>query len=262
MAINTDPCLCNCHTLAGRVSICYSCECGMLKTPRRQEFDLKEEIKVLRETYSTFASEHQNMMIGLADRIFQIESQIIAFINHKTRQIDENRKVSRILDKNDEALKLHFTLIENVENKVENCFERIEMIEAGFSTFRSGINKNLDKLQERIESLETTEKIEHKIERIAKLEQLNAQCFEANPIKKIDEKFKHLEDRLHWIEGDIAKRSYNISEKKPYKCPICDGKGGFKDVDKKFEWTCDSCKNTGIVWSYRIYKARTGEETD
>ncbi len=171
---------------------------------------------------------------------------------HKNRQIDENRKISRRVDE-----------LENANNLYKSFFEKIVKLD----------NEN-DHHCEAITILER---------KVEKLEELNQKCFDENPIDQIDKNFRALEtvctdnlaawnrldERLCELE-EITKRITEDDMKagrQPHKCPVCEGSGynkpELKIVDAKITidgieckagnkvlWKsiCNPCDGTGIVW--------------
>jgi len=112
------------------------------------------------------------------------------------------------------------------------------------------ISRRVDGLFETLEAYnQDAEHLDSSLpKRIEKLEQLNQQCFEANPIKAIYDKFEKIESKI----ACLMQKSTLNDEKRPFKCPVCDGRGVHKkEMDPKilnFE-VCLTCKGNGIVWS-------------
>ena len=131
-------------------------------------------------------------------------------------------------------------LITHAQEGIENCFERIEQIEGGFSTFRDGININLDKLQGRIDSQEKQTKALTEMYKNLSLEILGL-------MDHIDENRK-LSKSIDELEKVL--RETHEKEKKPYKCPICDGLGYWKSREEGIACggQCKSCDATGVLW--------------
>lgn len=80
--------------------------------------------------------------------------------------------------------------------------------------------------------------LERKVEA---LEKTNQQCFDANPIAKIYERFKELEKSI--LETRIQFIDQVGNEKKPHRCPICIGSTFCGEG-----MMCVPCDGTGIVW--------------
>jgi hypothetical protein len=110
----------------------------------------------------------------------------------------------------------------------------------------------------------TQDGIEKCFERIEKIEELNKQCMDANPLAEIEKKFKKIEDDMNHIPSfayidyqitvlreaiNVIRASYSKehSPKQPHKCPVCDGFGGMI-VAGVFDQGCNACKGKGIVW--------------
>lgn len=82
------------------------------------------------------------------------------------------------------------------------------------------------------------------IERLENLEDFNKRCIESNPLATIEKRFKELEENFHWIKSLIGQLSEEIENKRPYKCPVCDGTTFCREG-----MHCVPCDRTGIVWS-------------
>ncbi len=102
-------------------------------------------------------------------------------------------------------------------------------------------------------------------DRVEKLEELNQQCFDANPIKMIEERFNKIEERMnilmldqHNLKSLLESLAEEIGSKKPHKCPVCDGRGhSLKHENETVEKICTvsivfapchTCESKGIVW--------------
>ncbi len=122
-----------------------------------------------------------------------------------------------------------------------------------FKLMQIMVNRELNSCMDDSEFVENNNvKIfENILDRIEKLEELNKQCFDANPIKQIEDRFAELENRLESHRHDVEK------ELKPYKCPVCNGKGNVIIDGNKFLLSnppqypveiCKVCGGKGIVW--------------
>lgn len=111
----------------------------------------------------------------------------------------------------------------------EERFDKLEPVLESFNSDIEHIDLCLVKLDDRIKNLE----------------QLNQQCFDANPIAEIEKRFEKLEEMVKKIiKGEMQ------NENRPFKCPVCDGKCWIV-VDwmgEKQRDHCVACKFTGIVW--------------
>lgn len=58
---------------------------------------------------------------------------------------------------------------------------------------------------------------------------------------------KNFEDEINELYKNIRKLEKLVKDKKPHKCPICDGLGGFY-VSGTMDEQCHSCNGKGIVW--------------
>lgn len=116
------------------------------------------------------------------------------------------------------------------------------------------LEEEINNLKSRITSLESFELIMCKAqhprilqERIDKSEE-NLKLIESH-INKIHDMI-NMEDRV--TAGDVLCRltlleNKNISDKKPHKCPICLGRGGFF-INGVMDEECYACNGTAIVW--------------
>jgi predicted methyltransferase len=114
--------------------------------------------------------------------------------------------------------------------------------------------------------------IKNIILRIEKLEELNQKCFDNNPLKIIEDRFRDIEEKQkQYIDTVIELRlkinkirsEYDMgfmnSKNKPHKCPVCDGEGSqlkeihekiaeFERLPSKLAITCNACQGKGILW--------------
>lgn len=66
-------------------------------------------------------------------------------------------------------------------------------------------------------------------------------------------KVSHLEQKMkdiEWLHVDDEDGGMKncVSNKKPHKCPACDGEGFRLETEKFCEHLCVSCEGKGIVW--------------
>jgi hypothetical protein len=199
--------------------------------------------------------EPKSILGELIDSIIIIKNRIDALHEHKLRQIDENRKISRRVD-NIDAKSAYASARADEISKYIN--ERIDNVEKHINEIFKHARDGLFCLEKRIEKLEQSREAHsrnHKdlFERIEKLEQLNQQCFDANPIKEIYEKFEKIESKIACL---MQKSSLN-DEKRPFKCPVCSGTGNHPDQSPRLMckvftktglYVCMTCDGKGIVW--------------
>ena len=65
---------------------------------------------------------------------------------------------------------------------------------------------------------------------------------------KVDKVLEHILDRIEHLEtvvGEVELQSY---DKKPHKCPACDGFGVKLQCDHELLYACRACEGKGIVW--------------
>lgn len=58
-------------------------------------------------------------------------------------------------------------------------------------------------------------------------------------------KIKELEESYQGLSAELRYLLDKKNEKKPHRCPVCDGFGELILVEKN---TCHACEGTGIVW--------------
>jgi len=68
-----------------------------------------------------------------------------------------------------------------------------------------------------------------------------------NKFAQIDMVLKSHKSSLDMLWEVIEKIKANNSDKKPYKCPVCDGEGGTK-ISGTIDEDCCACQGKGIVW--------------
>ncbi len=187
----------------------------------------------------------------LGDLIISLNNKVEQLREHKVRQIDENRKISRRVDEVEKSLE-HYreykTGIEDLETDVMRLNERIVDV---LEELENSDNERLDKLENsyNYESILDLMAASREFdERIDKLEEEKAQA------KEVTEYYFEINRRLKEIENwkDFIMKSIVFSkDKKPHKCPVCEGKckkmfelpsGGYYEID------CKSCDGKGIVW--------------
>src|SRR5438552_3378293 len=142
-----------------------------------------------------------------------LKSSVKELNEHKLRQIDENRKISRRVDE----LQNHFADVINQAVKKVNDLDKFHQ------EFKDVIKEDLKRNEkifedifDRIEKLETKQEIEHKVERIAELEK------KVNGLEKSLVSCYDIEE-IHRILKEHYKQIFH-RDKKPHCCPVCDGK--------------------------------------
>ena len=179
--------------------------------------------------------ELEKKIIALTDMYKSISIQCAANHEHKIRQIDENRKVSKHLDNIDSSIRVHW-------DDREYFYQKIKELK------NSDYDERIDMISLRLD------RIDHKC-----VDSLNALQ------KKTDEleQYMEMEDRV--TASDILIRLNQLEEmtltedemknfvKKPYKCPVCNGvlKNHYyssTDPNNTLLLDCKSCDGKGIVW--------------
>lgn len=67
--------------------------------------------------------------------------------------------------------------------------------------------------------------------------------YDEHQLKRLEKKFRDLE-QLFYDE----KATFRNPEKKPHKCPVCDGLGSQLYLISQQAQKCESCEGKGIVW--------------
>lgn len=134
------------------------------------------------------------------------------------------------------------------------------------STCCDNFNYKLNDVNNRLHELEGYMKMEDRItgsdvlNRLSELEKHTAEidkyeCQNRHLIDVLDKRVKELETKLDIAEKCLCETRYQFisqlgNDKKPHKCPVCDGKcwivvslGGQQVRDH-----CVVCKFTGVVW--------------
>ena len=227
--------------------------------------------------------ERKTVNIGdLIDELISLRNRIEALHEHKLRQIDENRKVSKHLDSIDASTKVH--------NKIEERFDKLEKFHSDWNkmpkfdlhTWQEGIQKQINdviglfvkadsvlendiiKLQQSREAHSRSHK--DIFDRIEKLEKLYSSSTDVeqgllNRINELEDKLENIIPRV-WsaeqkglIAMDAIEGNGRFKGKSPHKCPVCEGNGSIIDnliyIEKYSDVkiiTCNGCKGRGVVW--------------
>jgi|GEM_PF-4141439 hypothetical protein len=162
---------------------------------------------------------------------------------------DTKQLIIEFVDNCKESFQRLEKLIRLNEDGLMKCFEWSENFEKEMTTMRymqqnlRDACKRIEELEDRITACDTwikgilTDIDMIKIEDIERLEKYNME--EYSNILEIE---RILEKHKKWLFR-LEKK-----DKKPNKCPICNGLGGTK-INGTIDEECNSCKGTGIVWS-------------
>lgn len=172
---------------------------------------------------------------SLMEMYMSLQVQVESLREHKLRQIDENRKISRRVNELEKLNQQCFDA--NSIKKIDERFEKIESyIEMEDRVTASSVLYLLDELKRKLSKLENLIDVE-KSEKII-LDGANLHL----TILKFEKRMQELEKKL--IDCDTSK--------KPYKCPICEGKGLHESIiptkSGLLDLTCTSCVGKGIIW--------------
>lgn len=163
-------------------------------------------------------------------------SQTIITLSERIKELEENYQgqfhdVSLLEKSAKEMRQVYNADLSDIEKRLTNIEEKISLKGVNTLTVLNDQNNCLSKFNERIETLEefdrcNTEFIEDLIKRIKELEMLNQQCFEANPIKQIEDRFAKIEKTITELVDKIAEIANHYYAEKPEKdmtinCPRC-----------------------------------------
>lgn len=139
--------------------------------------------------------------------------------------------------------------IERLEKIVLDLEERLKKIES--SQLAHELDPKVWKfVSDRLDKLESTqlENRMHESSILMRLKTLEAKW--GNPLiermDKLEKQVSNWEEEFYFIQGKVRDR-----DKRPYKCPVCEGKGKINLVlpaGGYWENNCNSCKGDGIVW--------------
>lgn len=101
-----------------------------------------------------------------------------------------------------------------------------------------GLQRQIDEIKESLKGLKSWKEVMIK----EKIESLML-------IRKIMDKVDKISEDLskHLMEYEVYRNKYFVSSQKPYKCPVCEGKGRII-LTPKCEMICHPCEGKGIVW--------------
>lgn len=172
--------------------------------------------------------------VSLSERIHKLEE-------HNNLQIDENRKIDRRFDEVEETIGHHCILI----NAHEDYLKKISGIGVvdpdKLNSNMKVFNEKIDELGENIKML-SRELFSFKNSYTILIDKMVEENIDA-----VWRKIKFLEDKI----DDLAKNFDDnrvIIHKEPYKCPVCNGEGGYY-VSGTQDTLCNPCAGKGIVWS-------------
>lgn len=210
--------------------------------------------------------------INLTDLFEDVRRWKIELINlnlHKNMQVDENRKLYRRIDELESHIsKLHdminledritahdvlcrLTLLENT-HKDTGLIKRIEQLESQF--LQGNVFSRLANIESNWKT--TFNKLGEVNSKIDGYESLvNSHAVPINKCISDTEKFSielnQLKEDIKYHWKLLSELSPKLEPNKPYRCPVCDGKGfndpipgtGGLGFNK-----CNSCEGKGIVW--------------
>lgn len=178
-----------------------------------------------------------------------LTNRIKALHEHKIRQIDENRKVSRRIDDNEKGLQSHHDMLLKLEERINTLQEKI--------TLNPKESMELRCVLKRLDTIETT--LANNVSDInERINVINRQLDTlADNDLTIRRSISELEKQI------IELRGLSLHPTKPYKCPVCQGEKRiqiFTNIVEPFEARtidnlgrhfkpCEICDSKGIVWS-------------
>lgn len=78
-------------------------------------------------------------------------------------------------------------------------------------------------------------------------EQKNSCVYQKVDRDSVFKRLDQLETELSVVRA-LRARGYQYKEKKPHKCPVCEGTRVCHSKDSGLSWQCESCEGKGIVW--------------
>ncbi len=143
-----------------------------------------------------------------------LKGQIEALHAHKNWQIEENRKISRRVDE----------LQNNHAKIINSCVDKIDALEK----FKKESLVDYSDIRE--------------IHRVLEEHYHSIHNRDPQGLKEKIEKLEKITRRI--IKGDMQ------NENRPFKCPVCDGKGKLSHplTGQILVSMCDTCGGIGIVW--------------
>lgn len=185
-------------------------------------------------------------------------NRINDLINHKNRQIDENRKISKRVDEIDtligvnfnqhgSALQSHNDVLLEHGKLLKKFNDDILFIKSNLmpvSTIEKFLEHNINIVQERIDEL--LKYVDARFECIDDdiVANFNTLKESASTVDYV------LECRINQLEDNINKNILS-SNKSPHKCPVCDGSGRYKLATAQCASDtrdCHACEGKGVIW--------------
>lgn len=249
---------------------------------------LESQLKALTEMYkhlSMLVVECQDYKIQQIDENRKLYDRIDGVINEIVRSdlqeekysIDHEQRIEKLekdltherimrkdlrdycMDRLGSALHPDETL--NVFDRIVKLEEKIAVKAIDYETHIGNhirqireLDQDLGMSIDRIEKLEANLKVEDRISasdvlcRLTKLEseQLGQQL-DPKVWVFVNDRLDKLETEINIVRA-LGSRDYN--SKKPHKCPICDGKGYWHDVENNIATggRCSSCEGKGVLW--------------
>ncbi|MFI5405459.1 MAG: hypothetical protein ACHQ1D_02980 [Nitrososphaerales archaeon] len=194
--------------------------------------------------------ELQRQFNALTDMYKSLSIQVAAHHEHKIRQIDENRKISRRVDELEKELEIHKTALTRKWQANSELSKRVDELEKVINYISKHTNdENVNK--RRIDELEASYKADYETAR----EIIFAGAQTHASVLKCEAKIKELEssdydERISdlekiGVESRLLKMESGNS-KKPHTCPVCGGRGATYEFSPPLK--CNPCNGKGIVW--------------
>lgn len=187
---------------------------------------------------SCFYCNVNDQLKALTDMYKTLSIQCAANHDHKVRQIDENRKISKRFDELEAALKRDFITI-------------TERIDSGFSAHLESDEYADEQIRERFEKLEKV---------LPRYDSLHKEWWDR--IEMLEKTVSSLEGKLN--EVYTRTRGLTPGRKQPHKCPVCNGtqRDYFDQLYPYSEYPtdtridheglrfidCRACEGKGIIW--------------
>lgn len=183
----------------------------------------------------------ESQVKALTEMYKDLSCKVAGFSDHRIRQIDENRKISKRVDE-----------IQNDHAKIINgCVDKIDALEKWKKELLvdySDIREIHRILNEHYKSIfhGDPQGLKQRIDDVIEL-------FTKGDLK-LESEIDALATEINTVRA-LGSRSFH--PKKPHKCPVCDGSGNHPDQSPRLGckvfietgiYVCISCEGKGIIW--------------
>lgn len=228
----------------------------------------------------------QKQIKALTEMYKDLSCIVAGFSDHRIRQIDENRKISRRVDElelqiDNKSDKVDKKTLEGLQSRINDLekssaeikipylfIERIEKLEIFHEEFKKCLKRDIERHQSmwsqvfsRLEKLEEKEDLFHPQHRKT-LEGLQKQINDIIGLftkgdLKLEDEIDELGRMLTAINESYNNLCASSLRKIPFRCPICLGDGNHPDQSTRLDckvfidtgiYVCNSCEGKGIIW--------------